>query len=217
MSAAKADLIARRVVRHLAPGLTVNLGIGIPTVVADYLPASLDIRLETENGMLGVGPTPPPGQEDPDLVNASKLPVSERPGASYFSSSESFAVIRGGHVDVAVLGAIQVDSDGHLANWSLPGRPILGVGGAMDLLVGARRIIVATTHLAKDGSQKLVDRCTCPLTGSRRVDVVVTDCATFELRERRLVCTELADGVTLDWVIAHTAPSFHVSPTLDAA
>jgi len=217
VSGSVAESIARRVVGHLGPGLTVNLGIGIPTLVADHLPAHLEIQLETENGMLGVGPTPPQGQEEPDLVNAGKLPITERPGASYFSSSESFAMIRGGHVDVAVLGALQVDATGHLANWSLPGRPILGVGGAMDLLIGARRVIVASTHLAKDGSPKLVPRCTCPLTGERQVDLVVTDRATFELQDGQLTCTELADGVTLGWLLAHTAADFRVSEALRQA
>lgn len=208
MTATTEELIARRVISHLEPGTTVNLGIGIPTLIADCLPADFDLFLETENGMLGVGPTPPPGEELPDLINAGKLPVSERPGASYLSSSQSFAMIRGGHVDVAVLGALQVDPLGHLANWLLPGRPILGVGGAMDLLAGARRVIVASTHLARDGSRKLVDRCTFPLTGERRVDVIVTDRATFERDESGMRCTEVASGTTAEWLRANTADGF---------
>jgi 3-oxoacid CoA-transferase B subunit len=154
--------------------------------------------------LLGVGPTPGPGEADPDLVHAGKQPVTARPGASYFASSASFGMIRGGHVDVAVLGALQVDARGRIANWAVPGKTVLGVGGAMDLLVGARTVVVTTTHTAKDGSAKIVDTATYPLTAQRPVDVVVTEAATFRVREGGLVLVEVADGVSLDWVREHT-------------
>ena len=150
------ERIAARAVAHIPPGAIVNLGIGIPTFVADHLPLD-SVALQTENGLLGVGPTPGPGEADPDLVHAGKQPVTARPGASYFASSASFGMIRGGHVDVAVLGALQVDARGRIANWAVPGKPVLGVGGAMDLLVGARTVVVTTTHTTKDGSPKIVD------------------------------------------------------------
>ena len=211
MSEAVATTIAQRVARHLRDGEIVNLGIGIPTLVADHLPAGVRVVLQTENGMLGVGPTPPPDAVDPNLVNAGKLPVSELPGASYFASSASFAMIRGGHVDTAVLGALQLDERGRIANWSIPGKPILGVGGAMDLLVGARRVIAATTHVTKDGSPKLVAACTFPLTADRPVDLIVTERATFAVDEEGLALIELAPGTTLDWVRDHTAARFRVA------
>jgi 3-oxoacid CoA-transferase B subunit len=203
--------IAQRVAGHLRDGEVVNLGIGIPTLVADHLPAGLDIVLQTENGMLGVGPTPSEADIDPNLVNAGKLPVSELPGAAYFSSATSFAMIRGGHVDVAVLGALQVDERGRIANWSIPGKPILGVGGAMDLLVGARRVIVATTHLTRDGAPKLVRECTFPLTADRSVDLIVTERATFAVEDGGLTLTDVAPGTTPDWVAAHTEAGFRTA------
>ncbi len=207
--------IARRVAEVLAPGDVVNLGIGIPTLVADCLDPDSGVTLQTENGMLGVGPSPVPGQEDPDLVNAGKQPVSELPGASYFSSAQSFGMIRGGHVHVAVLGALQVDAQGRIANWSLPDQPILGVGGAMDLLAGVQTVIVAMTHLTKAGAPKLVERCTAPLTGTRRVDVVVTEHATFVADEEGLALVELTEGTSLEWLVAHTAD--HRDRRADAA
>jgi 3-oxoacid CoA-transferase B subunit len=202
--------IAARVVPHIPAGAVVNLGIGIPTLVADHLPLGHAV-LQTENGLLGVGPTPPPGEVDPDLVHAGKLPVTARPGASYFASSASFGMIRGGHVEVAVLGALQVDAAGRIANWAVPGKPVLGVGGAMDLLVGARRVIVATTHVAKDGSPKIVEECTYPLTALRPVDVVVTDAATFLVEDGELVLVDLADGTPVDWVRANTTAPFRLA------
>lgn len=205
-----ADRIARRVAALLAPGEVVNLGIGIPTRVADHLGPGSGVVLQTENGMVGVGPTPAPEDADPFLVNAGKLPVSELPGASYFSSSASFAMIRGGHVDVAVLGVLQVDATGRIANWALPGKPVLGVGGAMDLLVGARHVIVATTHLTRDGAPKLVERCTLPLTAERSVDAIVTEHATFTVEDGRLVLDEPAGDTTLDWLREHTDARFEV-------
>ncbi len=205
------ERIARRAVAHIPAGAIVNLGIGIPTLVADHLPVD-SVALQTENGLLGVGPTPGPGEADPDLVHAGKQPVTARPGASYFASSASFGMIRGGHVDVAVLGALQVDAAGRIANWQVPGKPVLGVGGAMDLLVGARTVVVTTTHTAKDGSPKIVDAATYPLTALRPVDVVVTEAATFAVRDGGLVLVEVADDATLDWVREHTAAPFTVEP-----
>jgi 3-oxoacid CoA-transferase B subunit len=202
------DTIARRVAERLEPSTVVNLGIGIPTLVADHLTPGDATVLQTENGMLGVGPTPAPDDVDPELVNAGKLPVSELPGASYFSSSDSFAMIRGGHVDVAVLGALQVDARGRIANWSVPGKPILGVGGAMDLLVGARRIVVATTHRTKAGEPKIVVDCAYPLTADRAVDLVVTEHATFAVVDGGLTLVEVAAGSTVEWVRANTGAPF---------
>jgi 3-oxoacid CoA-transferase B subunit len=199
--------IASRVAQHLADREVVNLGIGIPTLVADVLPPAQQLVLETENGLLGVGPAPGPGQEDPALVNAGKLPVTALPGASYFSSSQSFGLIRGGHVGTAVLGALQIDERGRIANWLVPGKPILGVGGAMDLLVGARRVIVATTHTTRTGEPKLVSECTYPLSADRVVDLVVTERATFEVGPSGLRLIEIAAGTDLEWVAAHTAAS----------
>ena len=200
--------IARRVAGHLRDGEVVNLGIGIPTLVADFLGDRDGVVLQTENGMLGVGPAPGEGEADPALVNAGKLPITALPGASYFSSSMSFGLIRGGHVTTSILGALQIDGRGRIANWALPGRPILGVGGAMDLLVGARRVIAATTHLTKDGEPKLVAECALPLTAERPADLVVTEAATFAVRDGGLVLTEVAPGFDREWVAAHTAAPF---------
>lgn len=199
--------IAARVAPHIPAGVICNLGIGIPTLVADLLPPGW-AHLQIENGMLGAGPRPASDAVDPDLIDAGKLPVTATPGASYVASSASFGMIRGGHVDLAVLGALQVDAAGRIANWAIPGKPVLGVGGAMDLMVGARRVIVATTHTAKDGAPKLVAECTFPLTALRPVDLVITEAATFAVRDGRLVLTELAEGVTLDWVQQHTSAPF---------
>jgi len=200
--------IARRVAGHLRDGEVVNLGIGIPTLVADFLGDRDGVVLQTENGMLGVGPAPGEGEADPALVNAGKLPITALPGASYFSSSMSFGLIRGGHVTTSILGALQIDGRGRIANWALPGRPILGVGGAMDLLVGARRVIAATTHLTKDGEPKLVAECSLPLTAERPADLVVTEAATFAVRDGGLVLTEVAPGFDREWVAAHTTAPF---------
>lgn len=200
--------IAARVAGHLQPGEVVNLGIGIPTMVADLLEPADDVVLETENGMLGVGPAPAPGAVDPALVNAGKLPITALPGSSYFSSSASFGLIRGGHVTTAVLGALQIDAQGRIANWAVPGKPILGVGGAMDLLTGARRVIVATTHTTKTGDAKIVADCTYPLTADRAVDLVVTEAATFAVRDDGLALVEVADGFDADWVRTHTTAPY---------
>jgi 3-oxoacid CoA-transferase B subunit len=208
--------IARRVARHLEPGDVINLGIGIPTLVADHVPEGVKVFLQTENGMLGAGPTPEPGKVDPELINAGKLPVTEDIGAAYFSSSESFAMIRGGHVSVAVLGALQVDRLGRIANWAIPGKPILGVGGAMDLLVGAKTVVVATTHLTKKEEPKIVEECSFPLTGARPADLIVTEHATFSVDEGGLVLEEVAPGSSYEWVRSHTPAPFRDSPTLEA-
>lgn len=211
MSSSVSVAIAHRVAAHLTDGEVVNLGIGIPTLVADHLPDGVDVVLQTENGMLGVGPTPAEDAIDGNLVNAGKLPVTALPGASYFSSSASFAMIRGAHVDTAILGALQLDEQGRIANWSIPGKPILGVGGAMDLLVGARRVIVATTHLAKDGSQKIVAETAFPLTADRPVDLIVTEHATFAVRDGGLVLIDVAAGSSVEWVRENTGAAFAVA------
>jgi 3-oxoacid CoA-transferase B subunit len=203
--------IAARVAGHLAPGEVVNLGIGIPTLVADLLGGESDIHLETENGLLGVGPAPEPSQADPALVNAGKFPVTALPGASYFSSAQSFGLIRGGHVTTAVLGALQVDARGRIANWAMPGKPILGVGGAMDLLVGAKRVIVATTHTAKSGAAKIVAQTSYPLTADRPVQLVVTEAATFSVNQDALALIEIADGFDESWVAEHTDAPYRLA------
>lgn len=203
-----ATTIAARVAERLGTDVVVNLGIGIPTLVADCLTPDSRVMIQTENGMLGVGPAPDPGEEDPNLVNAGKRPVTALPGASYFSSAQSFAMIRGGHVHCAVLGALQVDERGQMANWSLPGQPILGVGGAMDLLEGVGTVIVAMTHVTKAGAPKLVARCSAPLTGLRVVDLVVTEHATFVTDEQGLALVELAPGTSAEWVAANTGAAY---------
>lgn len=200
--------IAARVAAHLRAGEIVNLGIGIPTLVADLLAPGQDVVLETENGLLGVGPAPAPEAVEPTLVNAGKQPVTALPGSSYFSSSQSFALIRGGHIDTAVLGALQIDATGRIANWAVPGKPILGVGGAMDLLIGARRVIVATSHTTKTGDAKLVTDCTYPLSADRPVDLVVTEAATFSVDEAGLRLVGIASGFTDRWVAEHTAAAY---------
>jgi 3-oxoacid CoA-transferase B subunit len=203
-------MIAARVASHLRDGEVINLGIGIPTLVADHLD-SRPVVLHTENGMLGVGPTPEGDAVDVNLVNAGKLPVSETPGAAYFSSSESFAMIRGGHVGVAVLGVLEVDARGRVANWAVPGKPILGVGGAMDLLVGARRVIVATTHTTRAGEPKIVAECRLPLTAERSVDLIVTEHATFTVDPEGLTLVEVAPGSSAEWIAAHTGAPYRTA------
>jgi len=188
--------IARRAAMELRPGDVVNLGIGIPTLVADWV--GEDVYIHTENGLLGVGPAPAPDEVDPDLVNAGKQPVTERPGSAYFDSAQSFAMIRGGHVGVAVMGGLQVDEEGNLANWALPGQDVLGVGGAMDLACGARRVIVTMLHTTRAGEPKLVRRCTLPLTARRVVDTVITELAVFRFREGKLCLEEVLEGLSVD-------------------
>jgi 3-oxoacid CoA-transferase B subunit len=208
--------IAYRVAGHLKPEDVINLGIGLPTLVADYVPEGVKVFLHTENGMVGAGPTPEPDKVDPELINAGKLPVTEDIGAAYFSSSESFAMIRGGHVSVVVLGVLQVDRLGRIANWAIPGKPILGVGGAMDLLVGAKTVIVATTHLTRKGDPKIVEECSFPLTGARPADLIVTEHATFSVDEEGLVLEEIAPDSTFEWVRSNTPAPFRNSTTFEA-
>lgn len=200
--------MARRALRELRPGDVVNLGVGIPTLVADLITPEMEINLHTENGMLGVGPAPDGGGAMDYPVNAGKVPVTALPGASYFDSSASFGMIRGRHIDVAVMGGLQVDEAGNLANWAVPGKPLLGVGGAMDLAAGARRLIVTLTHTDPDGTPKLVPSCTLPLTARGAVDLIITDLAVFEVGQGGLILTELLPGATLEQVQASTAARF---------
>jgi 3-oxoacid CoA-transferase len=200
--------IAARAAQELRPGEVVNLGIGIPNLIPAFLGVDTQVFLHTENGLLGVGPRPGSSQVDPDLIDAAKQPVTALPGASYFDSAASFAMIRGGHVDVAVLGALQVSGAGDIANWAVPGKDVLGVGGAMDLVVGARRVIVTMTATSSSGDPKIVERCTYPLTARRAVDVVVTELSVFRVRDGSLFLTELLGDATVDEVSAVTAAPF---------
>jgi 3-oxoacid CoA-transferase/3-oxoacid CoA-transferase subunit B len=202
--------IAARAALELRPGEIVNLGIGIPNLIPAFLGDGTDVFLHTENGLLGVGPRPGEEELDPDMIDAAKRPVTALPGASYFDSAQSFAMIRGGHIDVAVLGALQVSAAGDIANWAVPGKDVLGVGGAMDLVVGARRVIVTMTATSSSGEPKVVARCTYPLTARAAADVVITELSVFRLREGTLVLTELLDGATLEDVRAATAAPFTI-------
>jgi 3-oxoacid CoA-transferase subunit B len=210
----KRERIVKRIARELRDGFYVNLGIGMPTLVANYVPAGIHVVLQSENGMLGIGPYPAEGQEDPDLINAGKETITERPGTSYFSSAESFAMIRGGHIDLSVLGAMEIDEEGSIANWMIPGKMVKGMGGAMDLVASAKRVVVAMEHTTREGAPKILKKCTLPLTGSKVVDTIVTEMAYIRVTPSGLVVEEVAPALTFEDVQGATEAKLIAAPAL---